>query len=457
VIYIVSALFPLSLFVIGNIFLRWRFGVVLIFIWLFVGDAVRKIIPGQPPEIILIGDILLFFTYVSFFVSHIIKGKAIWTPPFLGSFLLFLFFVIAGFFNSLLPSLATGLIGFRSYIWFAPLLFLGYSFFKNKEQFLRFCRILVMLAVPIFLFAFAGSVLENSAPPIVKPFETAHQFHTFGIEDVVDKIPSIFGTDQRYGMVTLFLFLLGLGLLASGTNSKTSKKRIIFATLCALAGAIISGSRSAFVLAVLGFFLFVVISRRHFLKRQGIVLLRFMKLKRAFVLFIFLLLFLLLLYLVGGNSLGLFQIYALLNVFNSRVLIFAQEMRSASPLISFFGHGTGTFAQGLGEIGQFGRLNERIIAGGETGVMRLFFELGIVGFFVFYGFWIKIFIHIKNSLKEINNSDLKYTALSFSIFIFLVLLRFTFVHHQVLGDSAVLVLIWFFLGILFKMKSLEKG
>lgn len=459
-IYIVSVLFPLGLIIIGNIFFRWRFGVILIFVWFFIGDVIRKIIPGQPSELVLIGDALLLFTYISFFAFLVIKRKTVWTPPFLGAFLLFLFIVTAGIFNPSLPSFATSLIGFRSYIWFIPLIFIGYAFFDNQKNFLKFCRILVMLAIPLFLFALIGAVLGDSAPLVIKPFETAHQFHSFGTgigiggRGNVDKISSIFGTDQRYGMVSLFIFLLGLGISVIEKKIKPLNKKNVVGIVCAFLGTILSGSRSAFVLAVLGFFLFVLITQRHFLKKQAVILQKFIGLKKAFFMFIFLILILFVVYITGEN-LGLFQIDAFFRIFNSRMILFVKEMQNASRYISVFGNGTGTFAQGLQEIGQFEKLNLAVLSGGETGAMRLFFELGFVGFIVFYGFWIKIFIHIKNYLKKVNNPDLDPIIFSISIFIFLCLLRFTFVHHQVLGDSAILILIWFFIGALFKIKSLK--
>ena len=38
------------------IFHRWRNGVYFLFIWLYIEDVIRKLIPGQPPQVMLIKD-----------------------------------------------------------------------------------------------------------------------------------------------------------------------------------------------------------------------------------------------------------------------------------------------------------------------------------------------------------------------------------------------------------------
>ena len=49
-----------------SIFRRWQFGVYLIFAWLLLEDMIRRFIPGQPVEIMLVKDVLIALTYFSF-------------------------------------------------------------------------------------------------------------------------------------------------------------------------------------------------------------------------------------------------------------------------------------------------------------------------------------------------------------------------------------------------------
>ena len=49
-----------------SIFRRWQFGVYLIFAWLLLEDVIRRLIPGQPVEVMLVKDVLIALTYFSF-------------------------------------------------------------------------------------------------------------------------------------------------------------------------------------------------------------------------------------------------------------------------------------------------------------------------------------------------------------------------------------------------------
>ena len=458
--YILGFLASLILVSASAILLRWRVPVIFVFLWFFLSDSVRKLIPGQPPEILLVGDALLLITYLSFFAYYLIEKKErLWIPPFLGSLLAFATVAIIQIFNPSLPSFQTAAIGLRSYLWFVPLVFLGYEFFWSKEQFLKFCRVLVYMAIPLFFFAVLQGVLGDTAPSFFRPFETTHQAHAFGIGfrgGPVDKISSIFGTDQRYGAVSLFLFLTGLGLLAASRTPKERSRSWVYAgTLSAFLGIIISGSGSAFVMAVFGFLLFVAIARRIAGKEKAIILWGFLKTKWVIFLFVLLLATLLGVYVFFSNV-GLSQIFMFVRVFNHLPDVFIKDMQFVIPNAPILGFGTGISAQGLQEIGQSKEgLAELAHQGGETGVKRLLFELGIVGFVVFYVFWGRIFFHIRRLLRTVTDSQLKFVGVAIALFAFLVLLRFTFVHHQALGDYAVLTPLWFFLGTLFKLKELR--
>ena len=184
------ALVVLPVFVLtaGVILYRWRFGVYFMFIWLFAGDMVRRLIPGQPPEIMLIGDVLLFLTYCSFLAMLAIKRKGLWMPPFAITFLLFAAIVVINVLNPLSPEMLFGIIGLRSYLWYVPLLFLGYYMFTTEDQLLRFCRVLVYAAIPLFVFAVIQYIFYDLVSPLLHPFEAGHQYRSFSLVEVVLKI-----------------------------------------------------------------------------------------------------------------------------------------------------------------------------------------------------------------------------------------------------------------------------
>ncbi len=104
----------------------WRRGVYLLFGWLLVEDVVRRIIPGQPIEIQLVKEVILGWIYIAFFISLKRQRRSFWAPPFFPSLLAFSSAVLLDSLNPSLPGLFVPLLGIRSYLWYVPLLWVGY-------------------------------------------------------------------------------------------------------------------------------------------------------------------------------------------------------------------------------------------------------------------------------------------------------------------------------------------
>ena len=451
------ALVVLPVFVLtaGVILYRWRFGVYFMFIWLFAGDMVRRLIPGQPPEIMLIGDVLLFLTYCSFLAMLAIKRKGLWMPPFAITFLLFAAIVVINVLNPLSPEMLFGIIGLRSYLWYVPLLFLGYYMFTTEDQLLRFCRVLVYAAIPLFVFAVIQYIFYDLVSPLLHPFEAGHQYRFFSLVEVgiVRRIPSVFGEAQRYAVVSMFLFFVGMALYLSTRLSTRNNKLLLIAVICAFLGVTISASRAVFILSIVGSIAFYLFAVRPGRMRFDV---RIVKI----VLIVGLLLPVLLfgVYKFGGDV-GLLQVSAFYFALEERIPWMLGDIGRVFAEGVYMGHGTGTMSQGLQHIpgGEEWRAAQLALRGGvwfESGVSKLIFELGILGLVLFYLLWGHVIYRMAKEVKKVNSSYLKNIAIAIGIFLSLVLVRFSFIHHQVLGDMFVLMIIWFFTGALFGLKDL---
>jgi len=450
------------LVIISSIILRrWRNGVYFIFVWLYIEDIIRRLVPGQPPHVMLVKDVLLLLTYFAFFITLVIvnnkKPFALWKPPFLTGFLLFGGWCLVGSFNPNIPSFLFPIIGLRSYLWYAPLFFLGYYMFNSEEKLLRFCKTLVYTAIPLFIFAIYQYIFFDKANVLIRPFERSHQIHSFHLLETgaIMKISSFFGTGQRFAMFAMFLFFLGIAIcLASKKN-----KLLLISTLSAFLGVVISGSRGVFVLSVLGFILFFVLTKTMGKRQKKSVYLYLWKGNRiirfGLVLFV-VLIGMLSIYKIGGD-IGLFQVSAFYFAIVERIPWFIRHISGVLSNLTWLGYGTGTMSQGVQYI-PVGVDWTYITPQGfflESGVSKIIFELGIFGFFFFYFFWGHLFFRIKKELKIINHTNLKSIGVSIFIFLFCTLIRFSFIHHQVLGDATVLVILWFFIGIVFNLKNLK--
>lgn len=445
---------PLFFLIAAVIFRRWRTGVVLIFIWLLVEDVIRRLIPGQPGQIMLVKDILILLTYSSFLATMAIKDKKIWRPSFIISLLLFIGFVLIEVFNYNAPNLFFGAIGLRHYLWYLPLAFLGYHMFDDKEKLLKFCRILVYAAIPLFALIIFQYLFWDSNIVFLRSLSTGHQFHNFTLVES-EKIPllsSVFGSAHRYARFSMLLFFLGVGLL---TIKKS--KILIISTISAFLGIILSGSRSAFVLTIMGIVLFIISAV--YVKNNKIFSLWRNSRVKASLLVSILALAGLMVFII--SDLGIFQITAFYYAFQERIpSMMFKEFNRTFPEAKLFGNGAGTMSQGLDYIPggldwiRYQTQELRTDSWFENGVSKIIFELGFAGLIIFYFFWGYLFYRTKKEIKKLNISPLRNLAVAISTFSFLMLIWFSFLHHQTFGDATTLATLWFFIGVLFNLNKL---
>lgn len=439
----------------GIILSRWRWGVILIFVWLLLEDLIRRLLPGQPSQITLVKDVLVFLTYCSFLAVFMIKNKKIWKPVFWGLLLFFAAVSIINVFNPNSPGLLFGLIGLRSYLWYLPLIFLGYHMFEKEERLLKFCRWLVYLSIPLFLFAVFQYLFYDTGAAIIRPFATAYPFHYFESREI-PLLSSVFGMGHRYSRFSMLLFFLGLGLLASKFPSSLKKNKILLlmSIFSAFLGIVLSGARTAFVLTVIGGVLFFVFAT--YIKNSKIYYLWKNNRIWFFSLIAIILISLPIIFLLG--NLVFFQASAFYFAFQGRIPWILEGLRSALANAKFFGMGTGTFSQGLwnisGGVEWLGENVDLITTGFrfETGFGKVILELGIFGMIIFYLFWGYLLYQMKREIKLLKHSNLRNLGLGIFIFSFLMLFWFTFVHHQIFGDATTLVVLWFFIGVFFGLR-----
>lgn len=449
----VAGLLILSVIMVTAIFHRWRFGVYCVFVWLFVGDIVRRLIPGQPPAVMLIGDVLLLLTYSSFLAMVMIKGKDLWMPPFVITLLLFVSIVAINIFNPNSPGILIGVIGLRSYLWYVPLVIVGYYMFKTEDQLLRFFHVLVYAAIPLLVFAIIQYIYHDSDYSLLRPFEAGHQERSFGLVEsgVVRKISSVFGSAHRYAMVSMFLFLIGMAVYL---RSKNNRLLLIVAVMCGFLGVVISASRAEFVLGVIGFVAFYLSATR-----PGSFRLRTRMGKTIILVVAALPVVLLLIYRYAGDV-GFLQVSAFYFILEERIPWMFRDIGGVLSEANYWGHGTGSMSQGLHYIsgGEEWHAKQLALRGGvwfESGVSKLIFEIGIPGLILFFLLWGDVFYRLAKELQKINSFYLKNIVVAIGIFLSLVLIRFSFIHHQVLGDGAILTIVWFFTGVIFGLKRLR--
>ncbi len=107
-------------------------------------------------------DVLIGFAYVSFFVAYRKGREKLLRPTFLIPLALFAWLAAAQIFNPNSPSILYGLLGFKLYFYYVPLLFLGYALIRNEEDLRKFLVVNASLAGIISALGVAQTILGNN-------------------------------------------------------------------------------------------------------------------------------------------------------------------------------------------------------------------------------------------------------------------------------------------------------
>jgi len=462
----IEAALGLAVCVAGVFILQsWRRGVYFIFAWLLVEDVVRRLIPGQPVEIQAVKEALIFATYVAFFVTWRNQGRSFWSPPFGLSLFAFSAIVLLDAFNPGLQSLFIPAAGIRSYLWYVPLLWVGYHAFSGKTQLMRFSRRLLWTAPPLAALGVIQYVLWDRLPLWLQPLEGAHATHSAAWEyqgELIafeSKLPSsVFGSAHRFAMFSLFLFLLGLGVRGWRVPDSKRRRRLSRGLMIAasLVCIVVAGTRMGIALALVGLLLVglepVLASQKNFLRKRARVRQLLLGLTVGAVLWGTLQVF---------SDTGQFFIHSTEGDLEGHWEQFAQgQLPNVLKKAAWVGFGTGALSQGLayipGGAGSFelaSRESEGV--GIEYGLAKVTWELGVLGLAVFILLWVRVFWSLWNHFRVIRDPDVRGLAGALGIFALLVFVAFLKGHYY-LGDGTTLVVFWFGLGMAFSLPRLDR-
>jgi hypothetical protein len=218
---------------------------ILVYAALFLNiteGAMRKwFFPGSSQLIYFAKDGLLIAAYAFFFLSGSSKGgERIKTLTTL--FLLAAVVICIDAFNSNLGSPILGVFGIKCYLLYVGLIYLGAQLFENWNDFQRFIRWQVIVAIPICLLGIQQ--FRSPADAEINRYAAGDEqiISTFGADATV----RITGTFAYITGHVSFLFAtvaLAVGLL--GTSSRRSDRLLSVATLVLCAGNVLmSGSRA---------------------------------------------------------------------------------------------------------------------------------------------------------------------------------------------------------------------
>ncbi len=232
---------------------RWRLAVQAALLLLIVEGAIRKwLLPGAQDLVYFAKDALFFGAYIGCFRSRAPRPYP--QAPMLYAGMAFAAALgLLEIFNPRLPNLLVGVLGFKAYFLYMPLLFVIPEVFPDGAALARFLKRYVLIVFPVVLlsiaqfFSPAGSALNTYAQPT-----DIAAISTFGSSKYV-RTTGTFSYISGYTAYLLTTTLLILMILTT-TRWRFRGNLIVYAALgTTLLGIMMSGSRGPIFLLALVF------------------------------------------------------------------------------------------------------------------------------------------------------------------------------------------------------------
>lgn len=228
----------------------WRSGFYLFLVWVLFEDLVRKYL-GNGTALFFGKDILVLLTYISLFRAIRSGREKTFRPPFLFFLSLFIWLGVVQIFNQNSPSIFYGLLGFKLYFFYIPLMFAGYALIRDDEDLRKFVVVNACLAGVISSLGIAQAILGHT---FLNPARLAPELQGLGELDRVTPLSNqilslptaVFVSSGRFGYYMIVAVVLSVGAAGYLLLSTQLNRRLIFVVIGLVGGGVLfSGSRTA--------------------------------------------------------------------------------------------------------------------------------------------------------------------------------------------------------------------
>src|SRR5207244_820821 len=203
-----------GLIVIGTVN-NWRGGVYLFLTWLLFEDFARKFL-GNNMAIYFAKDFLALVVFICFLAAYRRRKMTTFRPPFLVPLLIFIWFGALQVFNPASTSIWYGLMGFKMFFYYVPLVFVGYALLNSELELRHFFTFNVVFALAIISLGIVQSILGQSflnpaqSPEDLRELSTLYRVAPIS-GSVAYRPTSVFVSSGRYVNFIDVVWLLVLG------------------------------------------------------------------------------------------------------------------------------------------------------------------------------------------------------------------------------------------------------
>jgi hypothetical protein len=373
------------------------------------------------PTFVLVKDGLFAVLYFTIFVKYNKFNLRI--EKIILFYILFVF--IFGLINRY--SYITLLVGYRNYIFYAPLFFIGYDVIED-EDFDRIMKFIIILSIILGLFSIIQYILVEIMSfdhPFLLPFSTYESERVFE-EGRFFYTTSIFGTDVSAGLFFLFFYIFNIVYYYKNPGVKS-----VLLLLINVVAIVLIGKRSPLlIMLILITFSFM-----------------YLKIYKKFVNLVFILLFSPLIYF-------LYSIFSKTDKYFFYKTIEEESKDRTSDILSwivdtqwsdlFFGRAFGIKSQGIQWLGKdiytFSSPHESLW-------LKIIEEGGLVLLLIF----VFVISNVLITLYRVSeNSKYRKITILFIVYCTLIFIWSSW-HFGVAAGDKFLILFWFFSGVFLKL------
>ena len=238
--------------VVITILRNWRLGFYLFFVWMMFEDLFRKYM-GNGLALFFGKDVLLVFVYLAFYMEVRRGREKTFRPPFMFFLSLFFWLGVLQVFNQNSPHILYGLLGFKLYFYYVPLLFVGYALIRTDEALRKFLVVSAVISGVIGALGIAQAILGNT---FLNPTKLAPKLENLG--DLTKVTPlsgqafslpsSVFVSSGRFAVYLTVASILAMATAAYLLFYTRRNRKLVLVIVAVLGVAtLLSGSRTAFV------------------------------------------------------------------------------------------------------------------------------------------------------------------------------------------------------------------
>ena len=443
----------------------WRKGLYLFLAWLLFEDFARKYL-GNNMAIYFAKDFLLLVIYISFIAAYRRKEVTGFRPPFLTPLLLFIWFGVIQIFNPSSTHIMFGLLGFKVYFYYVPLLFIGYALINSEAELRRFFFTNLTLSAIISGLGIAQAILGHT---FLNPTSLADEirdlstlYRSSPISGLTFYRPnSVFVSTGRFGNFMLVTWLIVFGFAGYLLLRHKRGRSFVFCVLALTAAALVLASSRGVVMwgggsALVGALAFVW--GAPWRQREVVRVLR--TLQRAFAGVVLAMALLLFLFPEALLSRVAFYTETLSPTSSASEL---QHRTWDYPMANFlgafgferwpYGYGIGTSSLGVQYVAKFFHARQPVL-GVESGFGTLVVEMGIMGLLLWLVMAFAVVLSAWRVVKNLRGSP--WFPIAFMIFWYagLLLLPMTYAGLSPYQDYVLNAYLWLLVGILLRLPTL---